>query len=303
MSHRDASHESIGEHSERGQQRDSGGAGGTAGKLSGYVRKGARSGALAGLGGGATVVRGLRSIRAGHRARGVARLAVGAGLLAIAVVQRRSRRDRGERIDIEQSDVVDTSPDIESAASESGSQPDHAGGEEASSVVDTGPDIEDAVADQPEEVEQAESTAETDESGESADDVVPLADDRLGAAAFDEHSNKVPAPQRAFNQEFLSMNAEVVWGIRDDDAVVVSQLYDPIEDGDDVRYVASTQVTEDRLVTVPDEVLDHWESVYDGVRVAGGDDIVFATGDELERNEQLLVVPEAYTDGVVSDDA
>ncbi|WP_415383065.1 hypothetical protein [Halosimplex sp. TS25] len=302
MSHGDASHESVDERGDRDRQRDAGSSGGKMEQISGYVRKGARSGALAGLGGGATVVSGLRDIRAGDRARGLGRLAVGAGLLAIAAVQRRSRRDGGERIDIDQSDVVDTAPDIESAAGEFERQPDHASGDEASSVVDTGVDVGSAVEPGDESGDQTggQKRAESDEStGEAA----PLADDRLGAAAFDEHSNEVPAPQRAFNQEFLSMNAEVVWGIRDDDGVVVSQLYDPIEEGEDVRYVASTQVDENRIVTVPDEVLDHWESVYDGVRVAGGDDIVFATGDELERDEQLLVVPAAHADAVVSDTA
>ncbi|MFC7195876.1 hypothetical protein ACFQL4_16620 [Halosimplex aquaticum] len=275
------------------------------------------------------MIRGLQAIRAGKRARGLGRLVAGGALLAVAAAQRRSKRAAGKRIDIDQSDVVDTAPDIESAAGDFESHPDHAGGDEASSVVDTGVDVEDAVETGDESSdesdasagtettdasgetgrtgESAESTGEsaesTSESAESAGEAAPIADDRLGAAAFDKESSGVPAPQRAFNQEFLSMSAEAVWGIRDDDAVVVSQLYDPIEDGDGVRYVASTQVDENRIVTVPDEVLDHWETVYDGVRVTGGDDIVFATSDELEADEQLLVVPAAWADEVLSEDA
>ncbi|WP_459194799.1 hypothetical protein [Halosimplex sp. J119] len=316
MSHGDASHEPVDERTESGQQRDSKGGEGAAGTLSKYVRRGARSGAIAGVSGGATVLRGIRSIRAGDRARGLRRLVVGAGLLAVAAVQRRSGRDRGERIDIDQSDVVETSPDLESVVDESSAEPAHASGDEASSVVETGPDIEDAVEDEsvesgtdaesgsttePETTDTTETEDAATETEESAAEAAPLADDRLGEAAFDEESNRVPAPQRAFNQEFLSMNAEVVWGIRDDDAVVVSQLFDPIEDGDDVRYVASTQVDENRLVTIPDEVLDHWETVSEGAGVVGGDDIVFATSDELAADEQLLVVPAAWAEEVIAD--
>lgn len=343
MSYGDATQESADESGETGERRDHESDGGRASRLLGYVRGGVRSGALAGIGGGATILRGIRAIRAGNTARGFRHLLVGGWLLAVAAVQRQSTRDAGKRIDIDQSDVVDTSPDLESAAGESRSQLDHASGAEASksaaetdespeewaeeieSEAEEEPTAESETVEQSETDDQSPAAEETDESAEewaeevgseaadgaetagetdeAAGERAPIADDRLGAAAFDEHSNEVPAPQRAFNQEFLSMNAEVVWGIRDDHAIVVSQLFDPIQDGEDVQYVASTQITEDRIVTIPDEILDHWESVYDGIGVAGGDDIVFATGDELQDDEQLLVVPAAWADGLVSEDA
>jgi hypothetical protein len=354
MSYGDTGAEST---DDRGESRSSSDSesGGPVSTLSRYVRRGAESGALAGLGGGVTLVRGLRAIRSGRPVRGLCRLAVGGGLVALAARQRRSKRDAGEQIDIGQSDVVDTAPDIESVgeepvsrsehasgdeaksvvntspdiegvSDESSSRPDHASGDEAQSVVDTGPDIggidadteasdtnegqtePTAVAETDEETNH-ERTAETDrgaatETGEGSAGVPGVSHDRVGAAAFDEHTSEVPAPQQVFNQQYLSLDAEAVWGIRGDDVVVVSQQYDAIEATDSIEYVASTQVDGNRVLTIPDRITDHWDEVAGGgMAVESGDDVVFATSDDPEADWQLLVVPAAWADEILDEDS
>lgn len=332
MSHGETSHGTP-ESEATEQSSDAGEEGGLVSTVRSDVGAQARSGVLAGVLGGASVFQGIRSLESGQRARGVRRMAVGGALLAVAAVQRRVRGDgAGTSIDVDQSDVVDTAPDIDAVAdSESG--PDHASGDEAAEVVDTGPDIDDVEPDtgggsesptgagpesegeresaaeqegetggQVETEEAAGSEAESDASSETESDAAAVEYDRLGSAAFDEHSGEVPVPQEAFNRELLALDAEAVWGIRDDDGVVVSQLYDPIADGEGVRYVASTQIDEERVLTVPDGVLDHWDDVSGGpMAVESGDDIVFAASDDLADDEQLLVVPAAWADDVLGD--
>ncbi len=127
--------------------------------------------------------------------------------------------------------------------------------------------------------------------------------ERLGAAAFDEHSSEVPAPQRAFNQGELSLNAEAFWGVRDaDGAVAVSREYDHIDERPAFRYVASSEVDDERTLRVPDAILDHWDSLTDGgVAVVSGTDIVFATSDAFADDAMLLVVPEQWTDEILDE--
>ena len=325
MSYGDTSAESTDDRGESGSSSDSE-SGGPVSTLSRYVRRGAESGALAGLGGGVTLVRGLRAIRSGRHVRGLSRLAVGGGLLALAARQCRSRRGVGEQIDVGQSDVVDTAPDIESVSEEPASRSEHASGDEAKSVVDTGPDIggidtdteasdtnegqtEPTAAAETDEETNPEPAAETDrgaatETGEGSAGVPGVSHDRVGAAAFDEHTSEVPAPQQVFNQQYLSLDAEAVWGIRDDDIVVVSQQYDAIEATDSIEYVASTQVDENRVLTIPDRITDHWDEVAGGgMAVESGDDVVFATSDDPKADWQLLVVPAAWADEVLDEDS
>jgi hypothetical protein len=326
MSYGDTSAESTDDRGESGSSSDSE-SGGPMSTLSRYVRRGAGSGALAGLGGGVTLVRGLRAIRSGRHVRGLSRLAVGGGLVALAARQRRSKRGAGEQIDIGQSDVVDTAPDIESVGEEPVSRAEHASGDKAKSVVDTSPDIggidTDTEASDTNEgqTEPTAATAETDEetspepaagtdwgtateTGEGSAGVPGVSHDRVGAAAFDEHTGEVPAPQQVFNQQYLSLDAEAVWGIRDNDVVVVSQQYDAIEATDSIKYVASTQVDGNRVLTVPDRITDHWDEVAGGgMAVESGDDVVFATSDDPEADWQLLVVPAAWADEVLGEDS
>jgi len=292
-------------------------------RLGARVRGAAKSGALAGVLGGATVLRGVRSLRVGKRVRGLGRLVVGGALLAVAAAQRRAGREpSGERIDIDQSDVVDTGPDIDGVG-ESGSATDHVGGEAASDAVDTGPDIDEAIdeseaetdadpgesgtggaveADDAEAAETAADAGEAEPERREADE--PAEYDRLGAAAFDEHANEVPVPQAAFNRGFLSLGGEAHWGVRDDGTVVVSELFDPLEDGDGVEYVASTRVDDERTLTVPDEVTDHWDDASGGpMAVEGGDDIVFAASDGRSTDDRLFVVPGAWAEEVLGETA
>ncbi|WP_135365507.1 hypothetical protein [Halosimplex halophilum] len=359
MSRGDTGHDSIAdEDSARSGETGDGDRG--ASGLASRVRKHAQSGTLAGVLGGAAVLRGVRSLRAGERARGLGRLAVGGGLLAVAAAQRRVRREpSGERIDIDQSDVVDTAPDIDAVGSSS-EEGDRAGGEAASEVVDTGPDIGDAT--ESDEAGSDGAGAEVDEgngtgtgggdAGGTADEASaegsegapgdsegagdtgaadagaidtgaggtaeagsgaapeagseagaePTAFDRLGEAAFDEHSNEVPVPQQAFNRGFLALGEEAHWGVRDDGSVVVSERFDPVQGGDGVDYVASTTVDDDRTLTVPDEVTDHWNAAVGGpMAVESGDGVVFATSDDLATDRQLLVVPAAWADDALGE--
>ncbi|QLH79799.1 hypothetical protein HZS55_21985 [Halosimplex rubrum] len=284
--------------------------------LSTRLRGYAQSGTLAGVLGGAAVLRGIRSLRAGERARGLSRMAVGGALLAVAAVQRRAGREpSGEPIDIDESEVVDTGPDLD-AVGESGNGTDHAGGEAASDVVDTAPDIDGATPASDEaspdtdaapgeraaggaaddaEVDEGETVADA-ESGE------PIDYDRLGEAAFDEHSNEIPVPQVAFNREFLTLGGEAHWGVREDGTVVVSGRFDPVQGGDGVDYVASTTVDDDRVLTVPDEVTDHWDDASGGpMAVESGDGVVFATSDALSADDQLLVVPAAWAEDALDE--
>jgi hypothetical protein len=143
------------------------------------------------------------------------------------------------------------------------------------------------------------ATGDAGDAGEAGETALPEDVDRLGEAAFDRQSREVPAPQRAFNQGFLSHSSEAFWGIRsDDDAVLVSGDYDAIEDGTNVRYVASSEIGVDvRELPIPDAVLNHWDEVLrGGTAVAGGDSILFVTTEDLERDGLLRVIPAAWVD-------
>jgi hypothetical protein len=86
--------------------------------------------------------------------------------------------------------------------------------------------------------------------------------------------------------------------------VVVSRLYDLLEDAEDVRFLTSTVVREDsRQLPVPDAVFDHWDDLAGGgTAVSGGDRLEFVTSDELAADEQLLVLPEWQVEDVVGED-
>lgn len=293
------------------------------------IGRGMGSGAAVAVGAGAAIVSGIRALRRGDQQSAFRRLMAG-GMLAVAAgAQRRRSRSRGmDRSDVEETDVVDTAPDIEIGGSEDATM-DRATGEEASEVVDTTIDIEDVESDVESDAEEAEpgSDAESDAEAEGVDqtDVVDTGVDdsgsesdagtetteggpavggsedreRLGEAAFDEQSGRVPAPQEAFNLELLSSGAEAFWGIREtDDAVVVTVEFDQIEATDEFRYVASSEVDDDdRKVQIPDTVLNHWDDVAGGgTAVTSGTDIVFVISDELRAEDLLLVVPEQWAD-------
>ncbi|WP_225335776.1 hypothetical protein [Halomicrobium urmianum] len=250
--------------------RAAGGGRSTAGRVKSVARRGLRSGAVPAVGVGFAVLRGVRAFRDGRRRRGIASLAAGALLAALAVGLGRSARESADR-------------PMDAAASEDRGAP--AGTEAA------GAEATDSEAD-PTEPEYDEPTIPDDETYE-----------RLGAAAFDEHSSEVPAPQRAFNQGELSLNAEAFWGVRDaDGAVAVSREYDHIDERPAFRYVASSEVDDERTLRVPDAILDHWDSLTDGgVAVVSGTDIVFATSDAFADDAMLLVVPEQWTDEILDE--
>ncbi|WP_455449232.1 hypothetical protein [Natrinema thermotolerans] len=256
------------------------------------VRSGVRSGAPAGAAGFASLLSGVRALRRDDRGHGYLRLGAGGLLLVIAIDQRRAARDR---TGVESSDVVDTSPNtgtLEGWERNAGRE-DHAGGDAASEVARTSIDIEDAAS--------SPESGDAEREPDAAEVAEPEAYEQLGAAAFDEHSSEVPVPQPAFDRTILSLGSEVFWGIREaDDAVVVSGQFDPIQDGDGIRYVASSEVDGERSLTVPDTVLNHWDAVAGGgLAVASGDDLVFLTTDSLQADDQLRVVPEQWLEDVI----
>ncbi|PSP75111.1 hypothetical protein BRC81_16655 [Halobacteriales archaeon QS_1_68_20] len=289
---------------------------------------------MTGIVGGAGLLGGLRALSAGNRERGLVRLALGAGFLATAFVQRRSRR---EGPDVEETDVVDTGPDVDDIADEAGGvgEGDHATGDAAAEVTDTSPDLEavgsalesdsateagsgsvdqrevadtgldsedftEAVEREADDAGGEEGTSDEAPAEEGTGDGTEIEDvDRLGKAAFDRQSREVPAPQRAFNQGFLAHSTEAIWGIRSrDDAVLVSLDYDAIQDREGVRYVASSEIGDDaRELPIPDTVLDHWDEVFGGgTAVTGGDDVLFVTTERPATDDLLRVLPAKWAD-------
>ena len=117
---------------------------------------------------------------------------------------------------------------------------------------------------------------------------------RLGGSSVSAETQELPVPQQAINMELLKLDGEAYWAVREaDDLVVVSYLYDPLEDDETVRFLTSTVVDDDREVQIPDAVYDHWDEIYGGgTAVSGGDRIEFVTTEEMAENEQMLVVPE-----------
>lgn len=259
--------------------------------LAGYVRRGVESGAVAGVGGGVSLLGGLRALRRGEFGRALGRLALGGLLVAVARRQRRPggcRQDEGQDAGRRASDRTRIAESDRAGTGRSGD----------AGEVGEDTDVTDAVAG------DAGAASESDESEPVAPEASrPEANvtERLGAAAFDEHSDEVPVPQHAFDVGILALESEVFWGVRDaDDAVLVSALYDPFQERDGLRYVASSEVDEERTLRVPDAVMNHWDDVAGGgTAVVGGDEMAFATTDDLRADDQLLVVPRRWTDDVL----
>ncbi|QLG26821.1 hypothetical protein HUG10_04375 [Halorarum halophilum] len=132
-------------------------------KLAPSLRHGVESGAVPTVIGGVGLLGGLRAFVSGERKRGLAGLAVGAAFLAAALAQRRFRI-LGRESTVEETDVVDTGPDVEAVADEAGGvgEEDHAAGEAAAEVTDTSPDVEDVGS-------GLESESDTDAESASVD--------------------------------------------------------------------------------------------------------------------------------------
>ncbi len=129
--------------------------------------------------------------------------------------------------------------------------------------------------------------------------------DRLGGASVSGDSQELPVPQKAVNLELVKSGGEAYWGVREaDGAVIVSQLYDPIQDDPGIRFLTSTAIPDDsRQLRVPDAVYDHWDDVADGgTAVAGGDRLEFVTTEEMAENEQMMLLPEWQVDDVIGGD-
>lgn len=289
-------------------------------KAAPYLQRGFESGALTAIVGGIGLRSGLKALRDGDRGQGLSWLTFTVVCLAGTIDLWRTR---GGTSAIEESDVVDTGVDVEAVADEAGSvgEQSHAAGEAASEVVDTSPDVDDVKSrgdSQLNTERDSESITQRDiaDTGIDSEDLAETTDaerrddgtsiesedvNRLGKAAFNKQNQKVPAPQRAFNQGFLAHSSEAFWGIRNsDDAVVVSQDYDAVEGREGVDYVASSEIGADvRELTIPDTILNHWDEVYGGgTAVTGGDDILFVTTDDLADERVLLVLPAEWADDV-----
>lgn len=281
------------------------------------LRRGVEPRTATAIVGGTSLLAGLRAFRRGNRGRGLAGVVVGAALLATALARQRRSGSRDAETDAEERDVVDTGADAEDVgsglepASESAPRPESDTGAESAAADQREVDDTETVAEEIErktgDIGDTDGTtdgAATDARGTgevAAEGVEPEEIERLGEAALDRQSREVPVPQQAFNRGFLSHSAEAFWGIRaDDDAVVVSQNYDAIQSRDGMRYVASTQIGEDvRELPIPDTVLDHWDEVAGGgTAVAGGDDILFVTTDDLSADGLLRVLPSKWADDI-----
>lgn len=112
------------------------------------LREIAESGALTGVGGAVTVLRGLGSLRRGETGRGLFRLATGVLLLALAVAQRRTRDEgsggRGTGTDgVDQTDVTGSTTDLEDVSSGLDTDEGPSAGADPARVADTGSDVED----------------------------------------------------------------------------------------------------------------------------------------------------------------
>lgn len=252
------------------------------------VRRGVETGVLPGVAGAVLAVRGVRRFREGARLRGVLQTSLGGVLVGLGAARARASFGPGEPGPVPEPGaepaVGETDFEFGGSAVSTG---DEESGADATGTADTSTD--------------AGTTGQVTDAGSAT----AAADyDRLGAAAFDDDSNELPAPQAAFDREFLVLDGEVFWGVREaDDAVVASQLYDPIEDAEGMRYVASSQVDDDRTVSVPSTVLDHWDDVAGGgVALTSGDDLVFATADDLAEERLLVVVPAEWVDDVLGNE-
>lgn len=268
-----------------------------------YARRALGGGGAAGVVGGVGLLRGVRALRQGQRLRGLARLVLGGLLVGLAVSQRRSRAGRGgDGGSGTSSDASTVAPDAGGAErpTERGGG-ERAEGTDAGTRAETGAETDADASDESRGQRSDDGTGASTEGGgesESGTGGERQDVDRLGEAAFDEHSRQLPVPQRAFNQGFLSLDDEAHWGVREsDDAVLVSRNYDPLDETEGVRYVASTGINDERMLTVPAEVLDHWEAVAGGTAVVSGDDLSFVTTDDLKADDQLMVVPERLDEG------
>jgi hypothetical protein len=284
-----------------------------------YLRQAVASGAVPAALGVIGLLSGFRAVRGGTRARGVAKLLLGAGLVGVGVAQFRSRSAGAEAADGEVEVGVHSSVETTTDAAPSHGAdrtPATASATQHTDVANptgaaTASDVETPPAD---EHEVAESGGESADRGEgAARETGPApaafdseAVDRLGEAAFDGQSREVPAPQRAFNQGLLAHSTEAFWGVRARDGVVlVSQDYDAVQGRDGVDYVASSEVGDDvRELSIPTTVLDHWDEVYGGgSAVVGGDDILFVTTTDLADDGLLCVLPADWAEDVLVDSA
>ncbi|MDG5777088.1 hypothetical protein VB773_21165 [Haloarculaceae archaeon H-GB2-1] len=254
------------------------------------------NGVLAGVTGVGSIVLGVRAIRAGEYNRGLSQLAVGMLLATIAVGQRRGDEET------QSDDTRRASPGTSISVGERSHETDAGGAPaETEGASADAPTAGDTVETEPTETD-ARGPEAVVEGAQTPSEAAPT-HERLGEAAFDEHSNEVPVPQQVFDLELLTLGSEAVWGVREsDDAVLVSPLFDPIQERSDVRYVGSSEIDDERMLSVPDVVIDHWDAAAGGGRiVTSGTDLVFVTSDELRTDRQVQVVPEQWVDDVLGE--
>lgn len=263
--------------------------------LRGTLKRAFTSGVFTGLGGGLTLLSGLRALRRGQWGRGLVRLFAGGLLLAAGVRQRRSPSGSSARR-ADQREVVHTSPDVEHVAEAGLGGEEHASGDAARAVAESSVDVEDVR-------DESGAEATDDRAGDGAsegqvdfENEAAEPRDAIGEGTFDARRG-VPVPEAAFEEGFLELDDEAFWGIRDeDDAVFVSHWRVVFEESDGVEYVTSSEVDEEQLLSVPDVILDHWEGVDDEATTDDGDELVFATTDDLRRADVLWVLTEQRAD-------
>lgn len=122
--------------------------------------------------------------------------------------------------------------------------------------------------------------------------------ERLGEAYIQEDTRMIPVPQPAVNMELVKLGGEVFWGHDESTGrVAISQLYDPFEAGDGgFRFVTSSQIDDERMLQIPDTVMDLWEDV------TVGDHLNFVTADALQERSQCLVLTDDQTDELLGEE-
>ena len=153
-----------------------------------------RSGNATAVVGGLSVLRGIRSLLAGQRMKGMRRIVLGTAFIGMGIAQRRSRRS-ATKAEVDESDVVDTGPDLESVADATeeratGGVEDTKTDLDASDVVDPEFDVED-VAHEVDDTEQASGEAASDVANsspviENVDDLVADDDDEDESDSLEE---------------------------------------------------------------------------------------------------------------------
>lgn len=120
----------------------------------------------------------------------------------------------------------------------------------------------------------------------------------LGEAHIQEDTRMVPVPQPAINMELVKLSGEVFWGHSEETGyVAASELYDPFEAGEGgFEFVTSSKIDDERMLQIPDAVMDLWADV------TVGDHLNFVTADQFQERSQFLVLTDEQADELLGEE-